>query len=126
MVDFSNSMADGNTPEDMGGPSGELTIQNQTADSPSAAPWAGDDERPIQDNGTQGHNTYTMGQPSGNAFPPIPDPHADAGEANSTELSDYGLDETVEVGQNDSIANYGLTGPAAGGGTTNKNNNTRG
>jgi hypothetical protein len=126
MVDFSNSMADGNTPSDMGGPSGELKIQNQTADSPPSAPWAGDDERPIQDNGTGGHNTYTMGQPSGNSFPPIPDPHADYGEANSTEISDFGLRETVEVGANASIANYGLEGPAAGGDSNSKNNDTRG
>lgn len=108
MVDFSNSMDDGNTPSDMGGPTGELKIQNQTADSPSSAPWAGDDERPIQDNGTENHHSYVMGAPSGNTFPSIPDVHAADGQTDSADISDMGLNESIEVGQNKSIAQYGL------------------
>ena len=84
------------------------------------SPWAGDDERPICDNGTMGKTSYQLGQPSGNSFPSIPDPYQSAPDADSSgsgeEISDFGLNETVEVGHNQSIANYGVEGPAAGGG----------
>ena len=114
MPAFSNSMDEGNLP-DTSAESGELKIQNQTADAPSSSPWAGDDERPIQDNGTGGsHLGYVMGQPSGNSFPPC-----NVDEANETDdanIADFGINEGIEVGHDSGIANYGIVGPAAGGG----------
>lgn len=110
---FTNVMEDGNFP-DTASSNGELTIQNQTADSPPSAPWAGDDERTIQDNGTQGKNTYVMGQPSGNSFPSSN--ILDADNDGDASLADLGLNEGVEVGHDSGIQNYGIVGPAAGGG----------
>lgn len=89
-----------------------------------SAPWSGDDERPSQDNGTQGKTSYQMGDPSGNSFPdsgkPV-DSRLTPGEAASDsmlETDDYGVNESVEVGHNQSIANYGIEGPQAGGGNS--------
>jgi len=54
-------------------------------------------------------------------YPLPPDPHAAPGypEPASDEganMADIGLNEEVEVGCGCTIANYGLVGPAAGGG----------
>jgi len=94
--------------------------QNQPQ-SPSA-PWSGDDERPSQDNGTQGKTSYQMGDPSGNSFPASGMPAdyrltpGEAAEDSAMEVDDYGLNEAADVGNNQSIANYGIDGPPAGGG----------
>ena len=90
--------------------------------SAPSMPWAGDDDRPIQDNGTQGKTSYQMGDPSGNSFPGSGQPAdyrltpGETTEGEIDEISDYGLNEGAEVGYNQSIANYGIEGPPAGGG----------
>lgn len=112
---FTNSMEDGNQPDTSALPD-DFKIPEQKQDTPSSTPWAGDDERPIQDNGTGGdHLGYVMGSPSGNSFPPVEgDSHNDTDEA--TNILDYGLRESVEVGHDSGISNYGIVGPSAGGG----------
>jgi len=51
---------------------------------------------------------------------PLPkDPHAPPGydnDSDQAEPNDLGLDESVEVGHDGPAQDYGLTGPAAGGG----------
>lgn len=95
---------------------------NNQANSDAEA--RGDDHREVQDNGTQGKTSYQMGDPSGNSFPDSGKPAderwtpGEASEAGTDllEIDDYGLKESVEVANNQSIANYGVEGPAAGGG----------
>lgn len=92
------------------------------------SPWAGDSDRPIQDNGLFGKNSYQMGEPSGNSFPAAgkpsdyrltpgeaPEGAGDNEGAGMLEMDDFGLNEKVEVGNNASIANYGITGQEATG-----------
>ena len=72
----------------------------------------GGDHRESCNNGTQGHNSYVMGNPSGNPLPS--DSVAEMGEGD--EIYDYGLNESMEVGQTGNQLGYGINGPAAGGG----------
>lgn len=96
--------------------SDDLDANNQ---GDSEAESRGGDHREIQDNGTQNHNSNVQGAWSGNSFPPISDPHASTEQepdGAGYEISDLGLDETTEVAGNKDQLEYGVTGPAAGGG----------
>ena len=108
-------------------------------DQESSAENRGGDHRPSQDNGTQGHTSYKMGDPSGNSFPdagkpieerwtPGESPHNEGQGAGDLEIDDFGLDpsEKTQVGTNQSIANYGIEGPAAGGGLDRNTKGTTG
>ena len=131
---FSNSMEDDNYPDAGGAKSGVRDVVHDGMPDLSSGGSAGD-ERPIQDNGTQG-KTFSVGvggQPSETKVDyPLPkDPHAppgpDAGDRNDDEISDYGLNESVEVGHKGNFqSDYGISGPPAGGGITKANRNTRG
>ena len=110
---FKNVMEDGNFPDTAANPD-DFKVEHQQHDDPTQTPWAGDDERPIQDNGTGGsHLGYVMGQPSGNSFPPC---YTETNDDEKTNILDYGIEESKETGHESSIQNYGIVGPAAGGG----------
>lgn len=91
-------------------------------DAGAEAESRGGDHRPIQDNGTQKYNFNVQGQMTGsNDFTKIQDVFAppgapDASQEDSAEFSDIGLNEKVEVGQHGNQLQYGIDGPAAGGG----------
>lgn len=95
-------------------------------------PWDGDNgasDAPLNDNGT--HNaSFSVGGVAtvGKVDYPLPkDVNAGLYDAATTpsnpeaadEISDFGINERIEVGYNGSIANYGFDTP--GGGHTNKN-----
>ena len=76
---------------------------------------AGDD-RPIQDNGTK-NASFSVGgvtHVSKVDYPLPPDPHAppgpDAGSRGDDEISDFGLNEAVEVAQQGNQLQYGIGG----------------
>lgn len=104
-------------------------MANDLMMKPDFQGWNGDngaDECPVQDNGTQGKNFSVGGVTSVSTVDyPLPqDVNSPDGKdygqgGGSDEISDYGLNESAEVGYNDSIANYGFGGSA--GGHTNKN-----
>lgn len=113
---FVNSMDEGNYP-DTAGRSEELDVQHEQQDTKSGTPWAGDEERTIQDNGLNHSGIYKMGDPSGNKFPGqymVDDSNAD----DETSVLEYGTVDDKEVGYNGNVACYGLDGysPPAGSG----------
>lgn len=105
---FSNSMSDGNYPDD-------LQTNN---DAGSDAESRGGDHRPVQDNTSATYNV--QGQANKVDYPLPPDPNAppgpDASDQSDDEVSDYGLNEGVEVSHDTSVADFGFGGSAGGGG----------
>ena len=101
-------------------------MDKQQMNEPSApsTPWAGDDERPTQDNGTFGHTSYQMGNPSGNSFPAMLPQISDENYPNSAAsqsadvITNYGIvdDQSENEPSSGNIAQYGIDGPSAGGG----------
>ena len=88
---------------------------NDSSEEGNAESYGGD-HRQIQDNGVQGHNSYQMGQPSGNSFPPYDDPQAGEDTNGNAEMSDFGWNETKDVGFDPNQTQYGIEGRPAGGG----------
>ena len=89
----------------------------------------GGDHRPVPDHGTGGRTSNVSGENTFRGdYPLPPDPNApekkgyDSSGAGE-EISDLGINETVEVGtdQATTAGNYGVDGPAAGGGKSHKN-----
>lgn len=75
----------------------------------------GADDRPVPDNGTKGANFSAGGMRSVSKvdYPLPPDPNSPSGKDYSdggAEISDFGLNEAVEVGHDGNICNYGLVG----------------
>jgi hypothetical protein len=89
-------------------------------DQEAAAENRGGDHRPIQDNGLN-HNSYKMGDPSGNSFPYAAKPKderwttGEQADDEQTNIPDLGLDEGKEVGHKGALEQYGISGPDAGG-----------
>lgn len=74
-------------------------------------------DAPIQDNGTKNASFSVGGMPSVTKvdYPLPPDPNSPSGKdyvqgQNGEEISDFGLNETVEVGFNGGVHAYGLVG----------------
>jgi len=76
----------------------------------------GGDDRPIQDNGIQGKSFNVQGAMTTNSFPTIPDQLAGDGQVDDDNIADFGLNENTEVSHGGSAQDYGIAGPAAGGG----------
>lgn len=87
----------------------------------------GGDHRPVQDNGTVGRTSNVQGQNTFRGDYALPkDPHQPPGydpDSNQADRQDYGLNESVEVAQQGNQLQYGVEGPAAGGGIS-KNTKT--
>ena len=106
------------------------TTKQGIGTEPDFHPWDGDNgagDASPQDNGTHNASFSVGGVPTVSTVDyPLPQDvnspkgkdYANGGQ-DMAEISDQGLNETVEVGYNGSIANYGFSD--SGGGHTNKN-----
>lgn len=88
----------------------------------SDAESRGNDHREIQDNGTGGATYNVQGQSIPVNYPLPNDPNSPKGKDygdgvgdSDLEISDFGLNETVEVGHKGGVQDFGFVGSAGGG-----------